>query len=823
MPAVCPTCKKTKTTRSFLCWTWYDTKNVRHAGPQMPVCANCFRKAESYALPPEKVLSIQLQRRKQQRMLTRTARKEHVAIHKQKARNQACITRVKKRNSVQRRERAKAAEETTGVLTSDNELEQELLARELSRRSLIEFIKQFKPDYEAGWVHEDICRRLKKFLDAVEAGENPRLMLFLPPRSGKSLIASHNFPAWALGRFPQYEIIAASYGSSLPNTFSRKVRAFLRDKRYRLIFTDTRLDSSNENVEGWATTRGGGYIPAGVGGGITGKGAHILIVDDPIKDAEEADSESARQKTWDWWGSTAYTRLAPNAGVLVIQCLVGRTLITMADGTQRPLRDIRKGDMVMAFKNNRPVRRRVTNHASQGYDDVLELRVKGLSLRGNERHPFLMKRYDDTSAEKWVTLGELCKNTAPYLPGDRLRGVVWQFVLPAIEHVDGLRTRWCQWYKLLPVRTVVPMGREEVFAMEVEDAHCYLAEGMVCHNTRWNDDDLSGRLITQMQGELREAKELHETHVQAGMREEEAQVRYAQMLAEIDQWEIVSYPAIATDTEYLNTDGTVTSTAVDRYSVFLRSKGDALHPARFDKTRLMKIKRVLQPRHWSALYQQNPIPDEGLFFTKGMLRYTTASDFSRYPICMAWDLAVGQRQQNDFTVGIAGCLDIYDRLVILEVVRARMNIHQSAQAILGLYDKYNRMIQGNPVIGIEHGQLSLSMQPHLDKLMEEQRLFPSFDNTLKPISDKIHRAGPLQGRMQQGKVVFIKDEPWVEDVEHELLRFPGGTHDDIVDALAWLARMFSNIKAPERQEGAPKLKSWRSRLILPHGHDPMGA
>jgi len=820
MPQKCAECKKTKPSSSFLQWKWYDTQSKLHYGPRMPTCRICFEALALYTLGSSRTLKLQLQRRKQERILHRASMSEAAKRRSIKGQRE----RANKKRNIINREKAKIRQSKEALIPSGDIIEQELLGRELARRSLIEFIKLFNPNYEAGWVHEDVCRRLKKFLDAMAKGLNPRLMLFLPPRSGKSLIASHNFPAWALGHFPEYEIIAASYGSSLPNTFSRKVRSFLRSSQYRLLFPNTKLDPTNENVEGWATTKGGGYIPAGVGGGITGKGAHIFIVDDPIKDAEEADSEALRQKTWDWWGSTAYTRLAPNAGVLVIQCLVGSTLVTMADGSQKPLRDIRVDDMIMAYKKGELVIRKVLNHTSQGVDDVLELHVKGIRTRGNKRHPFLMKRFNDTTVEKWVTLGEIQENVQEYLPGMFNIGTTWMPVLPMVDRI-GVKpyNNRPRLYKLIPVRSVEPVGREEVFDMEVEDAQCYLANGLVCHNTRWHDDDLSGRMIMQMRQELREAGEIRDAHEAAGMPKEELDKRYKQMLEEIDQWEIISYPAIATNDEYLNTNGTVTDVPENKSSKFLRAKGDALHPKRFDKTRLMKIKRALQPRHWSALYQQNPIPDEGMFFTKTMLHYGPRPVFSRYPICMAWDLAVGQKQQNDFTVGAVGCLDIYDRLVVLEVLRAKMNIHQSAEAILGLYDKYNRMIQGNPVIGIEQGQLSMSMLPHLNKVMEDQRLFPSFNNTLKPISDKIHRAGPLQGRMQQGKVIFVKDEPWVEDVEHELLRFPGGVHDDIVDALAWLARMFIDIKAPERQEKNKKLKSWRSRLILPHDHDPMGA
>jgi len=531
-----------------------------------------------------------------------------------------------------------------------SDFEKELLERQLAKKSLIEFIKQFNPQYQAGWVHEDICRRLTKFLKAIEDGRTPRLMLFMPPRHGKSMIASHHFPAWGLGHYPTMEFIAASYGSSLPMGFSRKVRSFLRDKRYQAMFPDTKLDRTNENVEGWSTTRGGGYIPAGVGGGITGKGAHCFIVDDPIKDAEEADSETVRNNTWDWWGSTAYTRLAPNAGVLVIQ-------------------------------------------------------------------------------------------------------------------------------------------------------------------TRWHDDDLSGRMISQMKEELKEADELKEMWIEQGIPVNQVLAKYEQALREIDQWEIIEYPAIANHDEFLNLDGTVTTERVDANSKFLRKKNEALHPARYDYTRLMKIKRVLQPRHWSALYQQNPVPEEGMFFLKNMFRHAETGRFGSYPICIAWDLAIGLKQQNDYTVGVAGYLDMYDNIHVIEIIRGKWNAHQIGEMILDTYTKYNNQTKASVVVGIEQGQIQMAIMPHLEKLMDAARTWITFDDTLKPLTDKLARARPLQGRMQQGRVFFPLEQnnPWVADARHELLRFPGGVFDDQVDALAWLARMFINVSAPQAPK-PKKLKSWKDRL-----------
>ena len=632
----CVTCGKPKRSKSFRQWIVYAPTGVT-TGPRKKWCTLCDDKLYSHFVIP---LETQLAHRKAEREFEKLDKK---AVEAEKAAEKAAKTKL---NPTKKRKPSQ--------IKTKSDIDKELMERQLAKVSLVEFIKRFNPTYKAGWVHEDICRRLAKFMKAIEAGLSPRLMLFMPPRHGKSMIASHHFPAWGLGHNPDMEIIAASYGSSLPMSFSRKVRALLRDTRYKVLFPETILDRMNENVEGWKTTKGGGYIPAGVGGGITGKGAHCFIVDDPVKDAEEADSETIRQSVWDWWGSTAYTRLDPSGGVLVIQ-------------------------------------------------------------------------------------------------------------------------------------------------------------------TRWHDDDLSGRMIMQMKEELKEADELKQMWEAQGLSEVQIASRHTQALKEIDHWEIINYPATALTDEHLNLDGTVTETPKTGKSKFLRSKNDALHPERFDYTRLMKIKRVLQPRHWSALYQQNPIPEEGMYFTKGMFRFAHPPAFVTLPIVITWDLAIGLKQQNDYSVGIVGALDQYDQIQVLEMVRGKWDTHGIAENILSLYLKYTMMTTGNVQVGIESGSIQMSIMPHLNKLMDAAKAWISLvpEDQMRPINDKLARARPLQGRMQQGRVIFppISNNPWVEDVMHELLRFPGGVYDDIVDTLAWMARVFANISPPKKPQ-PKKLPSWKDRILL---------
>ena len=474
--------------------------------------------------------------------------------------------------------------------------EQELANRILSRKRLLPFVEKFNPDYQAGWVHKDICQRLEKFSDDVANKKSPRLMLFMPPRHGKSTLASIAFPAWHIGRHPHQEFISCSYSGSLSMSFSRKVRQLLREPNYKKVFEKARLDPDSQSIESWLTTQGGGYVAAGVGGGITGKGAHVLVIVDPVKNREDAESENNRESTWDWYTSTAYTRLAPGGGILVIL-------------------------------------------------------------------------------------------------------------------------------------------------------------------TRWHDDDLAGRLLTASEDGA-------------------------------DQWEVVKYPAIAEQDEEF------------------REQGEPLHPERYNTESLEMIQKAIGPRDWTALYQQNPVSDEGDYFTREMVRYyeNDEIEYDRLRYYCAWDLAIGQKDRNDFTVGIVVGVDEYDNMYVVDVVRGKYDGFELVEKILDLYEQWRPGI-----VGIEKGHIEMAIGPFLQKRVAERGLHEAYFKDLKVgRRDKEARARAIQGRMQQGMVYFPQDAVWTGTMIAELLRFPNGTFDDQVDALAWIGLMMTEFAT--FYEAPVHVPSWRDRL-----------
>ena len=203
------------------------------------------------------------------------------------------------------------------------------LRRRAARAGFAPFVLFTTPNYKMGWVHREICETLEQFLQDVRDGKSPRLMISMPPRSGKSELVSRKFPAYAFGVDPNLQIIATSYGADMAQRFNRDVQRVIDNDLYHAVFPETSLNKANVR----STSKGayirtsdlfeivghtGSYRSCGVGGGITGMGADILIIDDPVKDRKSANSATVRQSIYEWYTSTAYTRLSPGGGVIVM-------------------------------------------------------------------------------------------------------------------------------------------------------------------------------------------------------------------------------------------------------------------------------------------------------------------------------------------------------------------------------------------------------------------------------------------------------------------------------------------------------------------------
>jgi len=181
---------------------------------------------------------------------------------------------------------------------------------------LLDFTELTFPKYEAAQHHRDLCAAL----EAVEEGGTKRLLVTMAPRHGKSELVSIRFPAWYLGRNPDKRVILASYGGNLAQRFSRSVRNLLSEPIYSSIFPTVSLSQDSKAVDAWdlATPHRGGMVAAGIGGGLTGHGADLFVIDDPLKDRRNANSPLQRDRDWEWYASVARTRLEDNAAVVLV-------------------------------------------------------------------------------------------------------------------------------------------------------------------------------------------------------------------------------------------------------------------------------------------------------------------------------------------------------------------------------------------------------------------------------------------------------------------------------------------------------------------------
>lgn len=181
----------------------------------------------------------------------------------------------------------------------------------------------FYPDTVEPAAHHQLLNRI---LEKVERNEiDPqtghtfnRVMIFMPPGSAKSTYASVTFPTWYMGKNPHKNIISTSYGSTLSKKFGRKCQSITSSAAFYNLF-GTCLMAGNRAVDDWALTNGSTYMCGGILSGITGNRADGLVIDDPVKGREDADSPAIREKTWDAYLNDLRTRLKPGGWITLVQ------------------------------------------------------------------------------------------------------------------------------------------------------------------------------------------------------------------------------------------------------------------------------------------------------------------------------------------------------------------------------------------------------------------------------------------------------------------------------------------------------------------------
>lgn len=713
---------------------------------------------------------------------------------------------------------------TANLRISRQEAAKELLRRRAARTGLIGFTEYTLPSYQSAWHHILIANKL----DAVARGEIDRLMINMPPRHGKSELASRRFPAMLLGIKPELSIISASYNMDKASEFGGEVRDIVRAAEYRALFPHIELKEDTTAKGFWRTEQGGYYIAAGVGTAITGRGTvgPVVLIDDPLKDRAEADSQVRRETVKSWYSSSILSRL-PRA-IIVIQCMVGSTPVLMADGTEKPLSDVRPGDVVATYEDGRLSTSTVLQWKNQGSDQVYKIRMSsGTTVEANERHPFLVSK--DGKLE-WVRLSNLrpglsilratgesgeplsaSKTAALSQQSAKVSatrtttngagraaiarrllilaraakrtfatamGLAWSntkrcFALRAgdVRSVTSVQARTfaligagsyasttattlekyagcsattaisssatvkknaccsgpLSTFEIVPdvIVAIEPAGREDVFDIQVDRTENFIANGLVSHNTRWHEDDLSGWLLEQ------EAK--------GG-----------------DKWDVLTLPAI-------------------------NANGEALWPEFYPIHALERIKASSIPRDWHALFQQSPTPDEGDFFHRDWFqRYKPDEKPQRLSIFGTSDYAVSEGK-GDFTVHRVWGIDERGHIWLIAGWRGQTTSDVWIERLLDLVHAHRPFAWFG-----ESGVIQKSVEPYLIRRSQERRVYCRWE-WLPSITDKSARARGFQARAAM-KMVHVPEGAEGDGFIEELIRFPAGKHDDEVDTASLMGR-----------------------------------
>jgi len=274
--------------------------------------------------------------------------------------------------------------------------------REHSQRQFLPFVKTMWPAFIEGEHHQIMSRAFEK----VARGECKRMIINIAPRHTKSEFASYMLPAWFLGNYPNKKIIQCSHTAELAVGFGRKVRNLVASEDYRKVFPDVALQQDSKAAGRWSTNQKGEYFAIGVGGAVTGKGADLLIIDDPHSEQEAALGDpSVYNKTYEWYTSGPRQRLQPGGAIIVVMCMVGDTPVLMADGAEKLLKNIKPGDLIATYDDGKIATSTVVNHQSNGVDAIFKVQTQsGRILRANERHPFLV---EVAGERKWIRLKDL--------------------------------------------------------------------------------------------------------------------------------------------------------------------------------------------------------------------------------------------------------------------------------------------------------------------------------------------------------------------------------------------------------------------------------
>ena len=803
-----------------------------------------------------------------------------------------------------------------------------LEAIDKAKTDLIEFAKLMKPvagneadprlsTYETARHHVYLAKKLEQ----VASGEIRRLIVNMPPRSGKTEMSSKLFPAWMAGRFPERSLILSTYNERFSYDFGRAVRNFMKSPAYKQIFPNAKPKKGAMSANRLEMQGGGLLVFTGVGGSLTGRGGHCFPAETRVY-TTNGPKEIGQLTTLDQVLSydtrrneAVFARVEaiirrPKTGLLRITTASGRVVEATPDhpfyveGRWVKARQLAPGDLLLrslwdggakdGLRDQQTHQKRslqsvllgglrearsqcqalwgealraVRSFSAQsnkqrnakGRSDIL---FGGMSFagqgRGNgparfatdetlravqrdvcpreQRHSVLfedMQRQSALSAyvrkiksalEGWgctatqqaAYSAKVSGNaTARYEAGwEPLRSLLGNFALGSASHRrepteqrgiqsgDGVQAVpregslfGCERDAVISVEDTCRTA--DVFDIQVEETHCFFAEGILAHNCIIADDLIKDRQQADSQLERDKMWAWWNTVLKTRLMDDRSSMMIITTRWHEDDvvgrltdptnsyydpdeaamWEVIDLPAFAVDDDPLG-----------------RKPGEVLWPSRFGVDFLENMRRG-DPRGFSALYQCRPSPEDGAFFQVDWLQeYKPAQLPANLRYYIATDFAVSSSSNRDKTcimpVGIDERQNIY---VLPDVWWHHGTSEQVVEAFVNLVAKYRPLM-----VWGEKGQIAKSLGPFIRKRMAERGAFAPIDET-HPTVDKQARAASISGRMAMGKVFFPIYAPWWAAAKDQLLKFPQSSHDDFVDALSLIGMGLMKLHVPKGQ------------------------
>jgi predicted phage terminase large subunit-like protein len=685
-------------------------------------------------------------------------------------------------------------------------------------------------------------------LQKVEDGKIKRLMGLFPPGCGKSVYSSIVFPTHYMGRFPRHNAIVASYGSDLPTKFGRRARSIVKQPIFKRIF-NTQLSDESSAADGWTLTNGSEWMAAGILTGITGNRVDLVIWDDLIKGREQADSDVIRNKTWDAYMDDLLTRKKPGAAEIGINCMVGSTIVSMADGSTKFLKDLLIGDKILSYLNGKIVSSRVLNWANKGPDNVFTIKTKsGRRVTANERHPFLVEvngkvqwlRLKDLSVGHRVlkvigvsgkglnarsVTGQLkpvgsVMNTTVNGAGrrgsdplqailQRTETVIYGTVTASISKImklwSKLRVAFAQFAENHRGSMILNLGAEN-FALTTatlpERSVAYFATTAITSS----GNGLQNPSCLLLQSMYETIPDEIISIEPAGYEDVfDIQVEYTEnfiadgLVSHNTRWHEDDPAGRILPVNYAGETGWVKGRdGNDWYVVCLpaqceslddplgRKIGEYIWPEWFPPDHFAPFKR--NSRTWSSLFQQRPAPESGDYFQADWLKPYGEGEQVKMPSRDALRIYGA----SDYAVS-KGKNDYTVHVVVGVDDQDRLyllDLWRKQESSDVWVESFCDLVQKWKPIGWaeESGQIASSVGPLINKRLRERRLFLA-RKSFPSRKDKEVRAQSIRGRMAMNGLFVPKNEPWYPDFKNELMVFSNGNHDDQVDAMSLVGQI----------------------------------